>query len=210
MGTSRGHGCRVVEPEAQQADTRRPDVRVGARAAESWGVLSIAELRACGLNDKAVEVRVRNGRLHAIHRGVYAVGHRKLPLEGRFLAAVKACGPTAVLSHDSAAALWGFMPWEERYPEGTVVGTWSRGHPALRVHRTRSLDRDAPPRPRATPIPTPARPLLDLAATLDPRPPRAATRRAQSLYRVNVPQLAETLGRHRGRRGAAKLAEIIA
>ena len=57
-----------------------------------------------------------------IHRGVYAVGHANLPLEGRFLAAVKACGPGAVLSHMSAAALWGFMPWEERYPEVTVVG----------------------------------------------------------------------------------------
>ena len=55
------------------------------------------------------QIRVRNGRLHPLHRGVYAVGHPNLPLEGRFLAAVKACGPGAVLSHYSAAALWGFV-----------------------------------------------------------------------------------------------------
>jgi very-short-patch-repair endonuclease len=188
----------------------RPDVRVARAAAEQWGVLSLDELFACGLLPGAVATRVRNGRLHPIHRGVYAVGHRKLPLEGRFLAAVKACGASAVPSHHSAAALWGFMPWEERYPEVTVVGPSSRRHPGLRVHRTRSLDLDDRTRHRAIPVTTPARTLLDLAATLDPKPLRAATRRAQSLYRVNVRQLAETLARHRGRKGAARLADIIA
>ena len=188
----------------------RPDLQVARVAAEQWGVLALDELFACDLSPSAVATRVRNGRLHPIHRGVYAVGHRKLPLEGRFLAAVKACGPTAVLSHVAAAALWGFMPWEERYPEVTVVGTWSRGHAGLRVHRTRSLDLDDRTRYRAIPVTTPARTLLDLAATLDHRPLRAATRRAQSLQRVNVRQLAETLARHGRRRGAAGLAEIIA
>jgi hypothetical protein len=133
-----------------------------------------------------------------------------LPLEGRFLAAVKACGPCAVISHMSAAALWGFMPWEERHPEVTVVGAWSRRHPELRVHRTWTLDLDDRTRHRAIPVTSPARTLLDLAATLDHRPLRAATRRAQSLYRVNVRQLAATLARHARRRGAARLAEIIA
>ena len=173
-------------------------------------MLSIAELRACGLNDKAVEVRVRNGRLHSVHRGVYAVGHRNLPLEGRFLAAVKACGPTAVLSYHSAAALWGFVPWEERHPEITVLGTAPHAHPGLRVHRTTRLDLDDRTRHRGIPVTTPARTLLDLAATLEHRPLRAATRRAQSLQRVNVRQLADALGRHRRRRGAARLADIIA
>ncbi|HEX6742558.1 MAG TPA: type IV toxin-antitoxin system AbiEi family antitoxin domain-containing protein, partial [Solirubrobacteraceae bacterium] len=185
-------------------------MRVARAAADAWGVLSLDELFACGLSRTAIRDRVRNGRLHPIHRGVYAVGHRKVPLEGRFLAAVKACGASAVLSHHSAAALWGFMPWEERYPEVTVVGTWSLRHPGLRVHRTRSLDRDHRTRHRAVPVTTPARTLLDLAATLDHKPLRAATRRAQSLHRVNVRQVAETLARHRGRRGAARLADIIA
>jgi hypothetical protein len=188
----------------------RPDVRVARVAAEQWGVLSLDELFACGLSPSAVATRVRNGRLHPIHRGVYAVGHRKPPLDGRFLAAVKACGAGAVLSQHSAAALWGFMPWEERYPEVTVVGTWSRGHPGLRVHRTRRLDLDDTTRHHGIPVTSPARTLLDLAATLDHRPLRAATRRAQSLHHVNVRQLAEALARHGRRRGAAKLAEIIA
>jgi elongation factor P len=144
-----------------------------------------------------------------VHRGVYAVGHADLPLEGRFLAAVKACR-MGVLSHFSAAALWGFIPWEERHPEVTVVGASRPVQRGIRVHRTRSLDRDDRTRHHGIPITSPARTLLDLAATLGHRPLRAATRRAQSLYRVNVRQLAATLARHERRRGAARLADIIA
>ena len=189
----------------------RPDVLVARAAADQWGVLSLAELFACGLSRGAVSDRVLNGRLHVIHRGVYAVGHRSIALQGRFLAAVKACGPGAVLSHLAAAVLWGFMTWDaNRYPEVTFVGPSERRHPGLRIHRTRSLDLDDRTRHHGIPVTTPARTLLDLAAQLDDKPLRAATRRAQSLYRVNVRQLAEALARHQGRRGAARLAKIIA
>ena len=50
------------------------------------------------------------GRLHRIHRGVYAVGHPVLTVDGRRMAAVLAAGPGAVLSHASAAALWEIRP----------------------------------------------------------------------------------------------------
>jgi hypothetical protein len=186
-------------------------VLVARAAADQWGVLSLDELFACGLSRTEVRSRVRNGRLHRVHRGVFAVGHTNLTLEGRFLAAVKACGPGAVLSHLSAAALWGFMPWDEdRYPVVTVPTTAPRAHPGIRIHRTTTLDRDDATRHRAIRVTAPARTLVDLAASLDHRPLRAATRRAQSLYRVNVRQLAETLACLRGRNGAARLAEIIA
>jgi hypothetical protein len=66
-------------------------------------VLSLHALRACGLDDHAIARRVRDGRLHRLYRGVYAVGHRALTLRGRFRAAVLACGETAVLSHFAAA-----------------------------------------------------------------------------------------------------------
>ena len=59
---------------------------VARRAAETWGVLSLAELEACGLSRNAVAMRVRHGRLHRMHRAVFAVGHASLPLEGRSLA----------------------------------------------------------------------------------------------------------------------------
>ncbi|HEY6889288.1 MAG TPA: type IV toxin-antitoxin system AbiEi family antitoxin domain-containing protein, partial [Solirubrobacter sp.] len=90
--------------QAYQATTVA-DLAVAKRAAGQWGVVTLAELLACGLNKVAVGVRVRRGNLHRLYRGVYAVGHRNLTVEGQFLAAVKACGPEAVLSHYSAAAL---------------------------------------------------------------------------------------------------------
>ena len=176
------NACRVDCRDSTKPD-KRPDVSVARAAADQWGVLALDELFACGLSPKSVLTRVRNGWLHPIHRGVYAVGHPNLPLEGRFLAAVKACGHGAVLSHHSAAALWGFMRWEDRRLEVTVVGTAPRAHPGLRVHRT---------------------------TTLDSKPLRSATRRAQSLYRVNVRQLVDVLARHRRRRGCAGLARIVA
>jgi predicted transcriptional regulator of viral defense system len=203
-----GNEWRVSSPGGNKLATR-PDVLVARAAAEQWGVLSLDELFACGLSRKSVMIRVRNGRLHSLHRGVYAVGHANVPLEGRFLAAVKACRP-AVLSHFSAAALWGFLGWEERYPEVTVVGASRPVHRGIRVHRTTTLDRDDTARHRGIPVTSPARTLLDLAATLDPSRLRSATRRAQSLYRVNVRQLADLLARHPRRRGSARLARIIA
>jgi very-short-patch-repair endonuclease len=185
-------------------------VRVAARAAEACGVLSIAELRACGLNDRAVLVRVRNGRLHQLHRGVYAVGHVDLSLEGRFLAAVKACGPGAVLSHYSAAALWGFVDWDDRFPEVTVLGTSTRSHRGVRVHRTSLLERTDIFRHRGIAMTSPAWTLMDLASALDYRGLRRATRQAQSLRRVSIPQLVDILGRLGARRGSHNLARIVA
>src|SRR5919204_227423 len=75
-------------------------------AARQWGVVSLAQLRERGFSDDAVHWRVRAGRLHRLHHGVYAVGHAVLKREGRWLAAVFACGEGAVLSHGSAAAHW--------------------------------------------------------------------------------------------------------
>jgi predicted transcriptional regulator of viral defense system len=187
----------------------RPDVLVARAAAEQWGVLSLDELFACGLSRKSVMIRVRNGRLHSLHRGVYAVGHANVPLEGRFLAAVKACRP-AVLSHFSSAALWGFIGWEERHPEVTVVGASRPVHLGIRVHRTTRLDRDDTARHLGIPVTSPARTVLDLAATLDPGRLRSATGRGQSLHRANVRQLADVLARHPRRAGAARFARIIA
>ena len=200
---------RVHRAKAGELDTR-PDVRVARRAAEQWGVLSLDELRDCGLSSDAVSVRVANGRLHRLHRGVYAVGHANVPLEGRFLAAVKACGPGAVLSHYAAAALLGFVRWDGRLPEVTVRGASTRAHSGIRVHRTTALDREDVSRHEGIPVTAPARTLLDLAATVDYLALRRAVGQAQSLRRVHVRGLVEILDRLGPRRGSGKLARVVA
>ena len=146
--------------------TTRADLAVARLAARQWGVLSLDELLSCGLSRDAVWVRVQRGGLHPLHRAVYAVGHTNLRLEGRFLAAVKACGPDAVLSHHSAAALFDLLPWDGRPVE--ITAPTRRRHPGLRTHRTTSLANDTT-RYKCIPTTTRLRTLTDLAATGDER-----------------------------------------
>jgi very-short-patch-repair endonuclease len=200
---------RLDRPQADEL-AAGPDVRVARLAGEAWGVLSIGELRSCGLSGDAVAGRVRNGRLHPIHRGVYAVGHANPPLQGRFLAAVKACGRRAVLSHFSAAALLGLVDWDGRRLEVTVCSPGRRVHKNVRVHRTNVLEeRDIALRD-GIPITAPARTLVDLASVLDQRGLRRAARQAQSLGHVDHRGLAEAMDRLRPRRGIVKLARVLA
>jgi putative AbiEi antitoxin of type IV toxin-antitoxin system/uncharacterized protein DUF559 len=201
--------CRVHSPEGNKVDNRA-DVRVAELAAREWSVLSLEELRRCGLTPKAVWVRVRNGRLHPMHRGVYAVGHANPPLEGVFLAAVKACGTGAVLSHFAAAALWQIVDWDGRLVEVTVSGTTARTTTTIRVHRSLVLGPADVRRHRGIPVTSPVRTLIDLAAVLDERSLRRAVRRALSRNLVTVGQLARARLRLGPRRGARKLARVIA
>jgi very-short-patch-repair endonuclease len=200
--------CRLNTPEAHQCDTR-PDLRVARLAAEHWGVLSTNELRGCGLSLNGIGVRVRNGHLHPLYRGVYAVGHENVPVEGHFLAAVKACGPTAVLSHFSAAALYGLVRWDDRYPEVTVLGTSKPRHRRIRTHRSSMLEVHDSTRHKGIPVTTPARTLIDLAATFDYRALRRTVREAQRNL-VTIRQIVETRDRLGPRRGTANLTRILA
>jgi very-short-patch-repair endonuclease/predicted transcriptional regulator of viral defense system len=185
------------------------DIRVADLAARQWGVVSLHDLlNACCLTRRAVEIRVSRGHLHALHRGVYAVGHANPPLNGRFLAAVLACGPTAVLSHLSAAAIHGFFSWDDRHPEVTVRNY--RHHAGIRIHRTITLDRADVVRHHALPLTSPARTLVDLAAHLNDKALRRAVRHAQSLGLTNPQELLATLERLGPRRGAARLTSLLA
>ena len=135
----------------------KPDTLVARRAV--WGVISRAELRECGLPDDAIKHRVHSGWLHRVHRGVYAVGHPQLTPEGRFLAAVKACGPNAALSHYSAAIHWGLLEPFERFPD--VTAPTPRVHRGINTHRSRSLLSDVVVH-RDIPTTAPQRTLADL------------------------------------------------
>lgn len=189
-------------------DGGKPGTLVARRAAQSHGVLSAAELRACGLSQRAVECGVARGHLHRVHRGVYAVGHTALTPEGRWVAALKACGPGAVLSHGSAAMLLGLLPPDDRRIDVTVTG--SRAHPGLRVHKVRSVPAEDTTRRRGIPTTTAARVLMDLAPHLGDVPLRRLMSRAQSMYLTNLRQLGRQLDRAQGRHGRARFARVLA
>src|SRR5688572_30248045 len=86
------------------------DAAVAVIAGRQRGVVTFRQLVEAGVDKSAIARRLRAGRLHRVHRGVYAVGHAGLSRGGRYVAAVLALGDGAVLSHVSAAVLWGLVP----------------------------------------------------------------------------------------------------
>src|SRR5262245_29215002 len=98
----------------------RVDWWIADLAALQHGVVARWQLAAAGLGRGAIEHRIAAGRLHRIHQGVYAVGHARLTERGRWTAAVLACGPTALLSHRSAVALWDLLPARSANVDVTV------------------------------------------------------------------------------------------
>src|SRR5918996_6521626 len=76
-------------------------------ARRQHGVVARAQLLELGFHPQAIKHRIAKGRLRPVWRGVYAVGRPEIARYGRWTAAVLSCGPEAVLTHDSAAALWG-------------------------------------------------------------------------------------------------------
>jgi hypothetical protein len=92
------------------------------------------QLLALGMTEEMVKTRLGRGGLHCFHRGVFAYGHRSITMESRWMAAVLAFGPRAVLSHRSAGQLWGLVPRSSIAPEVTRPGRAGK-RPHLVVHR---------------------------------------------------------------------------
>jgi very-short-patch-repair endonuclease len=156
------------------------DATVAEIAARQHGVIEISQLLACGLTKQGIGRRVRAGRLHRVHRGVYAVGHAGLSSHGRWKAATLALGPNAVLSHRSAADLWGMLREKGGLPQVTVPGTSDRPRrDGVIAHRSVSLTNDVWTLRDNIPVTTPSRTLSDLARVMEPRLVRAARRQAE-------------------------------
>jgi very-short-patch-repair endonuclease len=148
----------------------RPDALAARIAGRQHGVISAAQLLAAGLSRRAIQVRLQTGRLHRVFRGVYAVGHGNLTHQGRSMAAVLACGDSALLSHRSAAMLWGLLKGKEGAVDVTVPGIGGRKRrQGIRVHRSTSLTPKAATIRQGIPTTTPARTILDLRRVADRR-----------------------------------------
>lgn len=120
-------------------------VRARELAESQFGIVAAWQLRASGIGERRAEVWVRAGRLMAVRPGVYSLGHLALSQQAVLMVAVLSAGPGALLSHQSAAGLFGF---NESYRGAIhVIGRSSRFQPArrapvappLRVHRTNFL-----------------------------------------------------------------------
>jgi hypothetical protein len=161
-----------------------------------------------GVGRRAVDVRLEFGRLHSLHRGVYAVGHRALTVESRWMAAVLAGGPGAVLSHRTAGQLWGLVPRSGAVPEITRPKR-SRIRPGIRTHCV-ALQPDEIEVENGIPVTSAARTQFDLAAVLSRREMERVMNEAEVrglTSRLSLPHLLE---RYPGRRGNAVLRDLLA
>ena len=175
-------------------------------ARRQWGVVTRAQLAAGGLADKGVAEWVQRGRLIRLHRGIYAVGHDRLRVEGRWLAAVMACGPGAVLSHSDAARLWELRQSNSALIDVTVPSRNGRiRRKGIRVHRSGRLAAEEVTTRVGIPVTTVERTLLDLADVLPAETLRRAVTEAEYRQRLDTPALAAVVENNPGRRGATLL-----
>jgi predicted transcriptional regulator of viral defense system len=188
--------------------SRAVDAAIAELAGRQHGVVSRAQLTRLGIGRRAIERRIQARRLHALHRGVYAVGHLALTREGRWLAAVLASGRGAALSHRSAAALWGIRVAASAFVEVTVPVA-RRGRGGIRVHHT-VLPADELTSRDGIPVTTAARTLVDLAAVLTPTRLERAIARAELLRLSDTTSLAALLLRYPRRSGSAALRRLLA
>jgi very-short-patch-repair endonuclease len=131
-----------------------PDARVARIAARQHGFVTLRQLEEAGVTREAAYKRARRGRLHRLYRGVYAVGHRAPSWHGRWMAAVIACGEGAVLSHHSAAALWGLLEPIEGSIHVSVPATNGRKpQRGIHLHRCPSLSTSREPSPSPSYLP---------------------------------------------------------
>src|SRR5438093_1324605 len=115
-------------------------LRVAATAERQLGVVTWSQLRKCGMSAPAISRALTAGRLHRIHPGVYAVGHRALPIEGHLTAALLHAGPGAALSHTTAGWWWGVLPNQPSVIHVSVPHRRRLG-PGIKVHQPRQLVR---------------------------------------------------------------------
>jgi very-short-patch-repair endonuclease len=185
------------------------DGQIARLAARQHGVVSAAQLYALGLTARGIEARIRAKRLFRLHRGVYAVGHIALTSLSRDLAAVLACGPGALLSHRSAARLWGLLDSSSPRIEVTAPRT-RKPRNGITVHRSRTIHPDDAAEVDGIPVTSVARTVVDLAEVVDePRLARAVNQ-AEVRRLFDLDAVDAVLERLPGRRGAPRLQKVLA
>ena len=174
-------------------------------ATRQHGVVARRQLEDLGLRPTAIARRIEAGRLHRVHRGVYAVGHRVLGARGRWMAAVLAGGEGAALSHTSAGALWGIRPTASEYIHISVPRAGGHKRRGLRIHRALDLRPHEVTTRHGIPVTTPARTVLDLAAKLEGRPLEKVLDRTEHLELTDYPALEAMARAHQSHEGATEL-----
>ena len=171
-------------------------------------MIARSQLLEVGFTPKSIKHRVAIGRLHPVWRGVYAVGRPALTRHGRWMAAVLSCGPEAVLSHNTAAALWEICPARNAAIDVTVPAAVRRRRPGIVVHR-RSLLAGEAARRHGIPVTNPICTLIDIATFLTRDRLATAINEADKRDLTDPDELRSVLDEMLRRPGAGRLRELL-
>jgi hypothetical protein len=167
-------------------------------------VIALDQLRALGLSEAEIKGRLERGSLLHVHHGVYAVGHGYLTDHARLVAALLAAGPSAFLSHRTAAALWRLRALTIRWIDVTVPGQGRDHRDPLILHRTRCLEPEDVVVIDGLRVSSVPRTLIDCAAHEHPSEVRRLVTQAIRKEVLDLEQMQEALQRHRRRKGVAR------
>ncbi|MEV4421369.1 type IV toxin-antitoxin system AbiEi family antitoxin domain-containing protein [Patulibacter sp. NPDC049589] len=186
---------------------RWSDAAVLAR--RQHGVISRSQLRSLGFSDGQVDRAIAAGRLHPVHRGVFALGHDRLSATGRISAAVLACGAGAAAGYRSAAAIWSVRPSSNPRVEVVIPRRSALSRSGIVVHCHAAVEPDEVTTLDGVPVTTVGRTMLDTAAVLGRDPLRSAIKQAEVLRLFDLFEVRKLLARHPRHRGARALGEVL-
>jgi very-short-patch-repair endonuclease len=186
-----------------------PDEAMSALAGAHRTIVSHEQLLALGYGRRTIAHWVNRGRLQSVFHGVYSVVSGRLPPLAREQAALLAVGEHAFLSHETAAGVWGLLRTLPHVVEVTVVGRYRASSNGIQVHRIKTIDRREVRQHEGLWVSSPARAVLEIAATASAKDLTRAIDDGLALRRFTPLELDEVLARHRPCRGAARLAAIL-
>jgi hypothetical protein len=179
-------------------------------AERQHGVAARWQLLEMGAGKRLSQGRMEAGLLIPLYKGVFAVGHRRIGRKGRWMAAVLASGPNAVLSHASAMALWEVRGARDPVEVIRLAGGPRSKRPGIRLHQTRWLPAEHVTERDGIPVVTVERALLDMAGRLDARQQEHALVAADRSGLLRWSVLQRLVRRGRGRKGIGRLRRVAA
>lgn len=182
--------------------------RIQVLASKQHWVIAARQLLKIGLTRAAIDERVRRGELVPVHRGVYKLSPAPLTARGELAAAVLACSPTPLISHESAGGLWVLAPLRPHPVHLTLTGGRSSSRPGIVVHRSRSLHPDDVARKDGLPVTSVARTLVDLAAG-DADELRRAVEEADKQDLLRAAEVRAACDRANGKPGVGELRRLL-
>jgi very-short-patch-repair endonuclease len=198
-------------PPAGKGLWRKRERSLSRLATQQHGVIARRQLLALGFGEDAIQLRLAAGRLNPVHTEVYAVGHRRISQRSYWWAGLLAYGDGALLSHRSAAALWGIARSrgslvDVTAPEGRQ-GVERRKQ--LWIHRGK-LHAEDHTQHDGIPVTTVGRTLFDLAEVVNTEQLEYAWEEADRLKRLQLGEVERVCERGYGRRALKPIRRLLA